>query len=238
MHSHPTYSIITVCLNSRQGIERTEKSISAQKNRDFEWIVIDGGSADGTVQFLEKTGTANCMVSEKDDGIYDAMNKGIKCAYGEYCLFLNAGDELYDCTVLEKTKKFLNADIVIGRMQIVCPNNPAKNEIRNSELQDIRKKYLYSRSLPHQAAFIRRELFFTHGLYDPDFRLAGDHDFFARTLLDGASLSFAPICVSVFYLDGISMKMKHSDLLKNELIRLRKKNFSLFYRSWRKIRAC
>lgn len=229
----PVYSIITVCFNARQRIEQTESSIAAQENNDFEWIVIDGGSTDGTVSFLEGKESVNRLISEPDNGIYDAMNKGINCAQGEYCLFINAGDKLYAPDVLEDLSKYLDADLVVGKIQVLSLDNPAKNGIRDFALQDIRKKYLYSKTLPHQSTLIRRELFTIHGKYDTSFTIAGDHDFFVRILNRGVSMCFAPLCVSVFYLDGVSSTMKYSQLYKDEITRLRKNNFSLVYRGWR-----
>ncbi|MCI5137919.1 MAG: glycosyltransferase [Candidatus Electrothrix sp. AR1] len=233
--SDPIYSIITVSLNARQGIEKTARSISTQQCDAFEWIVIDGGSTDGTLQFLEREKGVNRLVSELDDGIYDAMNKGIQYARGSYCLFLNAGDLLYNSLVLERMKEYLTADLVVGRMQVVCPENPAKNGIRQFDNQDIRKKYLFSRSLPHPATLIKKSLFFRYGFYDQGFEIAGDHDFFARVLTKGASMGFAPFCVSVFSLDGISARMKGSEKLIAETTWIRERNFSRGYRLWRRI---
>jgi glycosyltransferase involved in cell wall biosynthesis len=209
-------------------------SIASQESRDFEGIVIDGGSTDGTVQFLEEKESLDCLVSEPDNGIYDAMNKGIDFARGEYCLFLNAGDTLYAPILLKELKKNLDADVVVGRIQVLCIDNPAKNGIRDFALQDIRKKYLFSKTLPHQSTLIRRKLFTIHGKYDTNFAIAGDHDFFVRILNRGVSMCFAPLCVSVFYLDGVSSTMKYSQLYEDEIEQLRKNNFSLLYRGWRR----
>ncbi len=233
--SAPQYSIITVCLNAKQGIERTVDSISSQQCKDVEWIVIDGESTDGTLQLLEQEKSVDYLISEADDGIYDAMNKGIQRARGRYCLFLNAGDTLRSPDVLEGCKQYLKTDLVVGDIEIVSPENPAKEGVRTFRTQDIRKKYLYSRTLPHQATFIKKELFVTHGLYEKDFMIAGDHDFFARVLTQGASLSFAPCCVSVYCMDGISTTMKHSKVYRDEITRIRKRNFTSFYRLRRKV---
>lgn len=229
------FSIITVCLNNKDGVARTERSISNQKERDFEWIVIDGCSTDGTVEFVKNSKNAPLLVSEKDTGIYNAMNKGIKFSQGKYCLFLNAGDELYSDDVLMEIKKNKETDIIVGRMQVICNDNQRKNKIKDFSQQDIRKKYLYSRSLPHPATFIKRNIFSVYGYYDEFFSIAGDHDFFARVLTRGASISFSPVCVSIFYMDGISTTMKNSKIFADELATLQKKNFSFFYRIWREI---
>ena len=95
-------SIITVCLNEERRIEKTAYSIVTQKCREFEWIVIDGGSTDGTLDILKRyNNNIKIIISEKDQGVYDAMNKGILCSEGEYCLFMNGGDKLYDFNAIK-----------------------------------------------------------------------------------------------------------------------------------------
>ena len=229
----PLFSIITVCLNVEQQVIKTCQSILRQTETNFEWIVIDGGSTDNTISFLEQQEHVTHLVSEPDEGIYDAMNKGINLAKGKYCLFLNAGDTLFDSNVLEAVKKDLNKDLVVGRIQMIYPET-GMTEIRQFDLQDIRSKYLYSKTLPHQATFIRSRLFEEYGFYDSSFKIIGDYDFFARVLLHGASLGFSSICIATYPLDGLSSELKGSDLFLNELAFLRKKNFSLSYRLWRK----
>ena len=231
----PLFSIITVSLNARHVIKRTVRSIANQEERNFEWIVIDGGSTDGTAELVKDTGLTSYYISEKDNGIYNAMNKGIDAAQGEYCLFLNAGDELYSPFTLREIEKTLTTDIVVGRMQVVCHEKPEKNKIQDFSKQDIRKKYLYSRTLPHPATFIKKNLFSVYGTYDERFLIAGDHDFFVRILMKGASMSFIQACVSIFYRDGISTKMKYSEILKKEMRLIKKKNFSVYYRVWRRL---
>lgn len=228
-------SIITVCLNSRKEIQQTATSILNQIDSDFEWIVIDGGSSDGTVEYLNGLSFLTHFVSEGDAGIYDAMNKGIRLASGSYCLFLNAGDSLFDECVVESIKKYLKADLLIGTMQTCFPEDSNKNYIKRFDDQDIREKYLYYRSLPHPSTFIKRELFEKYGQFDTSFGIVGDHDFFARVLLKGVSKTFVPFCVSTFIMDGISTKLKHSEQLKLEMQRMRIKNFSFLYRTRRAI---
>lgn len=85
--SVPRYSIITVCLNAKEGLERTLRSIEEQTFNNFEWIVIDGGSTDGTVELIQNYSCIKRLISEPDEGIYDAMNKGIEISSGEYLFF-------------------------------------------------------------------------------------------------------------------------------------------------------
>ncbi len=230
-----TLSIITVCLNAGKSIQQTAASISHQTDNDFEWIVVDGGSTDGTVEFLQGIAGIDHFISEKDDGIYDAMNKGIGLSRSLYCLFLNAGDSLYDENVIENVKKELKADLVIGSLHTCFPEDPGKNYIKRFDTQDIREKYLYYRSLPHPSTCIKRDLFEKFGLFDTSYKIVGDHDFFVRVLLKGASKVFAPFCISTFIMDGISTRLKQSDQFKLEMQRMRSKNFSSFYRMRRTV---
>lgn len=103
------FSVITVTYNNLQGLLKTSESILEQTFGEFEWIIVDGGSADGTVQFLTSFDRLKInWVSEKDGGIYAATNKGIKLSRGEYCIFMNAGDRFLDASVL------LNVSDAIG----------------------------------------------------------------------------------------------------------------------------
>lgn len=231
----PLFSIITVCLNARDGIIKTARSIQNQENRDFEWIVIDGGSTDGTLEFLEKEKSITHLVSEKDGGIYNAMNKGIRLSSGQYYLFLNAGDFLLDYKVLLHVQKYLKADIVVGQIKQEGHADSSKNGIKNFDTQLFNQDYLYYRSLPHPSTFIRRDIFRLYGGYEESFKIAGDHDFFARTILSNVSLCFAPVCISEHKRDGINAKMKGTHLFSKELEKIRRRNFSLLFRWKRKI---
>ena len=103
------FSIITICFNNLEELKYTYKTIKDQGFSDFEWIVVDGNSQDGTKEWLEKV-NANKWVSEKDKGIYDAMNKGIEMATGEYLVFMNSGDGFYSDSVLQQVSEKINTD--------------------------------------------------------------------------------------------------------------------------------
>ncbi|MFZ3274524.1 MAG: glycosyltransferase, partial [Lutibacter sp.] len=113
-------SIITINFNNLEGLKKTMASVLGQTWKEFEYIIIDGGSTDGSAAYIESQSQhLNYWVSESDKGIYNAMNKGIKVAHGEYLLFLNSGDEFYDLEVLEKnnaaihTEDFVYFDILL-----------------------------------------------------------------------------------------------------------------------------
>ena len=109
------YSIITINFNNREGLERTIKSVITQTCQDFEYIIIDGGSTDGSIDIIKKyANKIHYWVSEPDNGIYHAMNKGVQFAHGEYLNFMNSGDFFIDIEVLSDLFPFLNNDIITG----------------------------------------------------------------------------------------------------------------------------
>jgi glycosyltransferase involved in cell wall biosynthesis len=228
----PRYSIITVCLNAKEDLKKTLHSIEKQTFHNFEWIVIDGKSTDGTVDILRHHPLVAYLLSEPDDGIYDAMNKGIKLATGDYFLFLNAGDSLYNKTTLQDVDKHLTGDLVIGCMMCILfdKNKQKKNSLRRFYDRDIGKEYLYNRTLPHQSTFVKREIFDKYGGYCKTFKIKGDHDFFSRIIVRGVKFSFLSFCVAIYPLNGVSHQMKKSKLVCDELCLVRRRNYSMAYR--------
>lgn len=201
-------SIITINYNNLEGLQRTIESIENQTWQEFEYIVIDGGSTDGSAAYIEsQSNNIDYWVSEPDSGIYNAMNKGIAKATGEYLLFLNSGDHLFNEAVLRKSLSYLiHYDLVCFNMEIKGKENPyvfsAPDEVRYSDL--------YFEFLPHPATFIKRELFATVGLYDEKFEIISDWKFFILALFK-FNCSYKKIneTVSTFYSDGVSSKGNH-----------------------------
>jgi len=212
-------SIITICLNEKN-IEDTCKSIISQKFRNYEWIVVDGGSTDGTIDIIHKyIKFINILISEKDDGRYFAMNKGIEHALGEYILFLNGGDYLAHEFVLENI--FCYKPITgLESISLNLQNDILHGEVSLKENgmmpwphwkigpQTIDLNYFSDfHSLPHQATFIKRELFMKYGLYNTNYIYASDYEWFLRVIIKyGASTSYLPIIVSVYNFEGISSR--------------------------------
>jgi glycosyltransferase involved in cell wall biosynthesis len=231
---NPLYSIITICLNNEQGLARTSKSIHKQTYKDFEWIVVDGFSIDNSVAIAKQNPVLTHLISEPDDGIYHAMNKGIALAQGEYCLFLNSGDWLYADTVLAEVATQLQGDLVAGWLTVIYPERFNKTpKLRRLDLQDVRKKFLYHRTLHHQATFIRRNLFQKYGGYDQEYKIYGDWDFFLRVINKGVTLEFIKLCIANYIFDGISSTGLGTALSKEEIRKIRKRHFSVIYRTKR-----
>ncbi len=150
-------SVITVCKNEVTGIRRTLESVSSQKFRDFEFIVIDGGSIDGTQDIInEYMGDITYFVSEVDAGIYAAQNKGIKAANGDYLLFINGGDAIHDSSVLEDIfSTEPTADILYGNLLIEEQDG---SETLGYSPPEITLDFLLRGTLWHPVTFIKKQL--------------------------------------------------------------------------------
>lgn len=202
------YSIITINLNNQEGLRKTIESIVSQTYKDYEYIVIDGGSTDGSVEVIkEYENKINYWVSELDKGIYNAMNKGILQARGEYLNFMNSGDCFYHKEVLKSVLPYLNADIVTGKAYY-------DNGIHGVYKEDVTMLDLFQSSLQHQASFIHRKLF-EKRLYDENFRIISDWKFFVQSLIfDNCSFKNISVIVCQFEPGGISYCSK--DLVDEE----------------------
>lgn len=199
----PKLSIVTINYNNLEGLKRTVESIVNQTWQEFEYIVIDGGSTDGSANYIESQSKyIDYWVSEPDKGIYNAMNKGIAKATGEYLLFLNSGDHLYSSTVLEINQKHIaNYDLVYFNLQIMNDTNSKivcyPDKLCFSDL--------YNGYLPHPSTFINRTLFESIGLYDENLKIVSDWKFFILAIFKH-HCSYVKISetISTYYLDGIS----------------------------------
>ena len=222
--AHPKLSIITICFNEKY-IEDTCRSVVGQTWKNFEWIVVDGGSTDGALEVLERYREhMRVCISEKDDGRYHAMNKGIEHARGEYLLFLHGGDYLAHDRVLEYIFAYKPIARLAQHMDLRLGSDILYGEILARETgmmpwpiwaigpQQFSIKYFVDHSLPHQATFIRRDLFEKFGLYDTTYQFAGDYEWFMRVLLQhGASSAYVPMPVSVYNFEGASSSGVESD---------------------------
>ena len=228
----PHYSIVTVSLNSAKEIESTAGSIKQQNYSNFEWIVIDGGSTDGTLDILEEyKDLISVLVSEPDKGIYDAMNKGILHAKGQDLLFLNAGDSLYDPKTLSSLDRSSNFELIVGNLFFT-----QSESVRESP-QLLPKDYLLKEMLPHQATFFRRDIFDQYGRFDTSYRIAGDYEMFSRLIQKyKVSYTHVPDIIANFDETGISSNDNFRHLRKKENHRVRWKYFPRYRYSLKSIR--
>lgn len=196
------FSIITINYNNQKGLRHTIDSVVSQTCHDYEYIIIDGGSTDESVDVIkENQDKITYWVSEKDKGIYHAMNKGIAKAHGNYCIFMNSGDEFFTSKVLEIVSTHLHGeDIVVGKVVSMRDNSI----IFNPPDREISLYYLYSGTIPHQSSFIRLELQKKY-LYDESLKIVSDWKFFLQSvIIYNCSIKYIEEIISKFDLDGIS----------------------------------
>lgn len=206
-------SIITINDNNRVGLTKTIKSVTNQTCHEFEYVVIDGGSTDGSVDIIkENANSIHYWVSEKDTGIYHAMNKGVRAAHGDYCLFLNSGDVLIDDSIVGRILSCsFTAEIVSGQVKYT------NGEVSKTPKRVSMKTFVLG-SLPHQATLIKRELLLENP-YDERFHIGGDWRFFIQTLIyKNVSYERIPEIVSLFDTSGISStESKNSERRLHEM---------------------
>lgn len=199
-------TIITINLNNRDGLRRTMESVISQTYQDFEYVVIDGGSTDGSREvIMEHQERLAYWCSEPDRGIYNAMNKGVAHATGDYCLFLNSGDYLYNKDVVKEVLPELDGeyDIVYGRNMIRDLDGltkPKKNEFRycTNSIQ------LINQNICHQASFITKQWLEKYP-YDENFKIVSDKKFFLECyFINNCSFHYIDKIISAFQLGGIS----------------------------------
>lgn len=198
-------SIITVNLNNAAGLRRTVESVVAQTSRDFEYIVIDGGSTDGSMEVIsEFKDRITWWVSEPDGGIYAGMNKGIRAASGTYCQFLNSGDRLAGPGVIERMLATLpDCAIYYGNM---LKEMPGGKLLRDHGCRgEVTMFTFYRGTLNHSPALIKRSLFDRYGLYDETLRIVSDWKFYLVTVgLHNEPVRYTDTDVTIFEMTGIS----------------------------------
>lgn len=229
-------SIITINYNNCEGLKRTVESVANQTCKEFEYIVIDGGSIDGSEAYI-KSQSANIdyWVSELDKGIYHAMNKGIAKSTGEYLLFLNSGDHLYNSEVIKESVQYYNSyDLICFDVQMI--KNKNSEMVRHPDI--LRFSDFYLNGLNHQSVLIRKELFKTVGLYDENLKIASDWKFFILALfVHNCTYINLNKTLSTYYLDGISYLLEEDHM--NERSQVLKEYFGAFvldYEEWHKNR--
>jgi glycosyltransferase involved in cell wall biosynthesis len=205
------YSIITVNYNNKEGLRQTIESVIHQTFRDFEFIVIDGGSTDGSVDVLkEYDNDITYWVSERDSGIYNGMNKGILRATGDYLNFMNSGDCFFETDILEKVSAYnSDADFIIGKDY----HYNSESHQGHASIQPPRTTmiHFFIASLDHQSSFIKRELF-KDSLYDEKYRLVSDWIFFIEKIVnEGKQVQFIPDIVCRREEGGLSEQQREKN---------------------------
>lgn len=284
--AHKRISIITITYNNLSGLRKTAESVERQSYRDFEWIIVDGASTDGTKEYLEQLHREGAkfvgekegqsadwadgklrgdalqirMVSEPDKGVYDAQNKGIRLATGDYCFFLNAGDCFCNGEVLAQIfgsaagkethesvcgcgesgrqcgEREVGLPIVYGNEVVVDATGKRVDYCRGVENPGFVD--LYNSCMKHQATFIPRALFAQYGDYDISLRICADWEWFFRVIAfhNDVRLCYKDVDVSYFEEGGISSResglvQKETEIIYNRYVPKRlQADYSVFMR--------
>jgi len=201
-------SIITINYNNKEGLQKTIGSVAAQQGFELEYIVIDGGSTDGSKEVIEaQKEHIDYWVSEKDKGIYNAMNKGIAAATGEYLLFLNSGDYLYEPNSLSKAFALIGDEAICSCDIRVYDSKTGEYRVWPAP-ESVSYTFFFDTTLNHQSTFIRSELFREYGPYSENNIVGADWEFFFLVLgVHSRSYKKVPVVLSVYNLDGFSANL-------------------------------
>lgn len=193
----PLFSIVTITYNNRAGLEKTAASVMAQVFKNYEWIIIDALSGDGTENLLRSLPAR--VIREKDNGIYDAMNKGIAAATGAYTIFLNAGDCFSDPDILATLARAVNAhnpDFIYG--------DALEDDGRYKKART--PKWLFYGMFTHHQSMLYRTALLKDFRYDTSYAIAADYDLTVRFLRRGHIVHYCPAAICIFESGGVSQR--------------------------------
>jgi glycosyltransferase involved in cell wall biosynthesis len=232
----PKVSVITVCFNAGKSIERTILSVLAQRDAVVEYIVVDGASTDGTMDIVNQySGPIDTVVSEKDGGIFDAMNKGIGLATGDVLYFLNADDAFADEHVLRDITRAFEEDasrtFVYGN--VILENEPGGRLVFPASAFKTRSvtEFLHN-SFCHQAVFVQRSLFTHLGLFDKRYKYSADYEWIIRAFKRNAGHDFYFIERNIAYYSCLGRSNQYAAVTQKEVIRMQSKHFMSLEYLW------
>jgi glycosyltransferase involved in cell wall biosynthesis len=219
-------SIITINLNNLEGLKKTIESVIHQVYNNYEYIIIDGGSDDGCFELIkENENRLSYWISEEDTGVFQAMNKGIKQARGEYILFLNSGDFLLHDHILSNIFKDDYSEDILCGTSLISKNG---NILYESYVPDeFSLQFFCSTNISHQSTFIKKELFNKYGLYREDFHIKSDFEFWIRTIIiNNCTTRKLHKYVSDYNLEGISSNPGNLLTAQSEMLKAFESNLS------------
>jgi glycosyltransferase involved in cell wall biosynthesis len=230
-------TVITINYNNKQGLEKTFLSVCNQTSKNFEYIVIDGGSSDGSLNLLEEyKNHISYSVSEKDKGIYHAMNKGIKVATGDFLIFMNSGDVFYNKTIINTIANELkNTD------EIVYGDVLLKNELtgyQNIQIhpEKLTFKYFYQQTICQQACIIKKSLFDTVFYFNENHKIVSDWEFLIVAIfIHKVSIRKIPFVLAIFDCEGVSSNQNMRIIASKEREEVIDCYFSLFKDDYKKL---
>ena len=222
------FSIITVNRNNADALRRTVDSVCSQTFKEYEYIIIDGASTDNSLDVInEYEEYIDYFVSEPDRGIYNAMNKAVRAATGEYVLFMNAGDVFASVNVLSEID-FMNpcTDFIFG----ATIYNKGRASMKIVLPERLSFFFFFTEGVCHQSAFIRRSLFAELGEYDETVKITADWQFFILALAKAKkSYVTLPLPVSIYDMTGYSSQKESEVIIEMEKTQFLKTQFPFFY---------
>ncbi|GGB30675.1 glycosyltransferase family 2 protein [Mucilaginibacter rubeus] len=222
---NPRLSVIIIVYNNVRDIERTIRSVINQTYTNIEYIIVDGLSNDGTLQVIDKyKSQITKFISEKDEGIYDAMNKGLALATGDYVIFMNSGDEFYDNeTVAAVFAAAEDADIYYGETEMIADEGSSLGQRRHKAPAKFTwRGFKYGMSISHQAIYIRRSL---AEPYDRRYQLSSDIDWIIRAAKKAKKIVNVNRYVAKYLVGGMSKKRHRQSLM--ERFEIMRRNYGL-----------
>lgn len=212
----PALTVITVVYNNVKHIKRTLLSVINQTYKNIEYIVVDGASTDGTLEIINQySNKITTIISEKDDGIYYAMNKGLALAKGDFVLFMNSGDEIYDLTTVEKIFLLPYANIYYGETLMINDDLNIIGQRRHKSPKKLTiDSFKYGMSVSHQAILIKTQL---TQPYNTHFKLSADIDWILNALKKAKTVTNTNMYLAKYLVGGMS-KTKHWQSLKERFL--------------------
>jgi len=214
----PLFSIVTVCLNDLQNLQKTAASVVKQDFDGYEYIILDGGSTDGTFEYLHRLG-ADRYLSESDDGIFHAMNKALKMCTGEFICFLNAGDLFPSSDILSRVAESIksNPDTHFFYGDVYYKDSSGPYSIQPNHLTSFR---LFRGTICHQAWYLKADVYQALGGFDTHLKYKGDYDALLRAFhLLKVTYLHLPFCVVNYKGGGYSENTFHESRPEAESVR-------------------
>ncbi len=222
----PLITVITVVFNGENYLEKTILSVIEQTYDNVEYIIIDGGSDDGTLEIINRySDRIDYWISQKDDGIYDAMNKGISLSTGDVINLLNGGDTYYNSKVLTIIAKEFNCyspDLIYSKVQVLDESGALKH-ITGKKIQA--KDFIFKMPICHQSIFYSLSIFKKIGLYRKDLLIVGDHEWMIRFYKNNGNAYFLDLITVNYSAGGFSVSIPFVNF--KEKFKISKENYSL-----------
>lgn len=226
--NNPKITIITATYNAESSIAELIDSINIQTYKNIEWIVVDNLSTDKTIEIVRQcTDTDFRVICEPDRGIYDAWNKGLKVADGDWIYFMGADDKLFSPNIMDQVAAHLsntNSSVYWVYGQVVVQGSNGSQLVAGKPWEDVRHDFLSCMSVPHQGVFHRRELFALIGAYDGEYKISGDYELLLRAFIKGLEPNHIPKVFCIMGGSGVSSQIKSSQIMLDEYVSAKRKN--------------